>query len=584
MEKIAGTQKNDIFPLIIAVFAVLSYGRIWLFRNIMWDDNCWLLSTYASNNLSDFLNTGWIELRRETLGTFFYYFFTLHKNTNYFYAIWHSVNMVTQIATPIFLYLFVTNLFAGKRVLGVFIAISYVLVPFDYTLPYASTLNYRIGMMLSIISFYLTERALSKEHIRWSYLFLTFLISGLSHYIFMEGTIVFEPARLFLIGYIFHNKGLRSHVLMKRTITLWIPFLLLCIPLVFYKLTFKPYGIYEGMYKSDQFFFLNWKLNIKNVAYLLFFQWFIFAKNIGYATMLSFLLGLFSIFFSLWFLNRLRKKMFTSESLSATGKPKSSIKDSLKEQWHSVRISVFLGIILLFFSIALLNFAGREIARGMNSSHGSIAQFGYAIIIGALLYFLYAAFLPFASKLRICVLSLAIFMGLGVFFHNLNLDLYFNSWHEQNKFMNAFLKKFPALPDNAKFMIDASDNAQYYTQLDNYYKLEFLLNLFYASDADPQKFRRFIVYTIEEFNLNPAVNKFKNSKSVEFYRDTHLGKDTINSEDFIMIKYKNNELLVNREIFNKYPDVPYREWTDKSFPILPQAVRYPFRHKLRLNE
>ena len=235
MEKIAGTQKNYIFPIIIAIFAVLSYGRVWLFRNVMWDDNCWLLSIYSSKNLADFLNTGWYELRRVPLGTFFYYFFDLYKNTNYFYEVWHFINTITQVVTPIFLYFFIANLFIGKRLLGFFIAISYVLFPLDYTLPYASGINYRIGMMLGVISFYFTERGLAKENIRWLYLLVALLLAGLSHYVFIEGTIIFEPARLFVIGYILGRKKSTHSILWKKLMALWFPFFLICIPLVFYK-------------------------------------------------------------------------------------------------------------------------------------------------------------------------------------------------------------------------------------------------------------------------------------------------------------------------------------------------------------
>ena len=322
---------------------------------------------------------------------------------------------------------------------------------------------------------------------------------------------------------------------------------------------------------------------MKTLAYLLFFHWLIFVKNIAYVKLASFLAGILSVFLSLWFLGRLRGRILALEGLSSRGNML-LIKDSFKEQWLSVKAPFFLGVILLSFTIAFLNFTGREIARGMNSSHGSIAQFGYSIIIGTFLYLVFKIFLNFKNKIRAFVILTSIFFGAGVFFNNMNLDLYFNSWHEQNKFIKAFVSRFPTLPNNAQFMIDASDNAQYYTQLDNYYKLEFLINLYYARDADPHKFRNYAVYSIEEFNLNPDMVILKNSRNVTFSRYTHLGKETIDSEDLIILTYKNDELLVNREVLNKYPDAPYREWADKSFPVLPQAVQYSLRHKLRLNE
>ena len=98
-------QEPDYFPLFIAFLAILSFGRIWFLRDVVWDDNCWLLSVYSTKNLEGFLNTGYVELRRVLHGTFVYYFLKIHKNSDYVYLIWHSINIFIQIASPVFLYL-----------------------------------------------------------------------------------------------------------------------------------------------------------------------------------------------------------------------------------------------------------------------------------------------------------------------------------------------------------------------------------------------------------------------------------------------------------------------------------------------
>ena len=133
--------------------------------------------------------------------------------------------------------------------------LSLVVFPLDTTLPYLSAINYRIATLLTLVSFYLTQRSFAKEGTRWTLLLMALAISSLSHYIFLELTIVFELPRLFIIGYIFYKEGTEGKALIKKTLTYWLPFFILCIPLVIYKLTSKPYGIYGGIYKTDFFFF-----------------------------------------------------------------------------------------------------------------------------------------------------------------------------------------------------------------------------------------------------------------------------------------------------------------------------------------
>ena len=76
-------------------------------------------------------------------------------------------------------------------------------------------------------------------------------------------------------------------------------------------------------------------------------------------------------------------------------------------------------------ALLFTEFARWEIGPGMNSSHFAILQFGYAIIIGCLIYIFMVHF-KFLYKDAIVQFSLAVVIGAGVFFNNLNLDLYFN--------------------------------------------------------------------------------------------------------------------------------------------------------------
>lgn len=573
----------DFFPLIIAFFAVVSYSRVLFFRDVFWDDNCWLMAAYSSSNLDQFLNTGFYELRRVPMGAFLYYLFSLHKTTNHPYLIWHTINIIVQVITPIFLYLFIKGLFKGKEVLSLFIAVSFVVFPLDYTLPYLTVISYRIAIMLTMTSFYLIVKALEKDKPEY-FLFLTaILMSIISYYVFLESTVFFELARLFVIGYIFYSKGTERKLLARKAVIYWLPFFLFCIPLVSYKLIFKPYGIYEGVYKADFLFFLKGKEHVRIIKILLFNQWKILLKYIGDIRVLSIVLSLFTVVFSFLILKKISvilkiEKERGNADFSAT--PNEGFKDNLK----FVIIVLLIGILCLLPQILLLEFAGREIAPGMNTSHFLQLQIGYAIILGGFLYYLYRMLLHNSHfKMHWLNLIFSLIIGAGVFFNNLNLDLFFKAHERQDQFWKVFINRFPALPENATFMMDVRDFYFYdATDLDNSYDLEFILNLLYANSKRPKDFRRYKVFPLEEFKPEMA-DRFRcnqvNEERLE--RVTHFGKDALNPCEFIIVYYRDGKLMVNGEIKEMFPNIPYREWLNNDFPELPdKPAAYPLRYNL----
>lgn len=571
-------QNPGLFPLLIALLAVLSYGRIFFLRDVFWDDNCWLLSGFSSGTLDQFLNTGFYEMRRAPLGIFFYYFFSLHKTTGQAYLIWHSINMIIQILTPVFLYFFLKNIFRDKRLLSFFIAASFVIFPLDNTLPYLSAINYRIAILLALISFYLTEKAFGRDN-PWFLLIPSLLISGLSYYVFMEAAIVFEPARLFVIGYILRKKGLDGKGLIKKSLKYFLPFFLLCIPLVLYKLTYKSYGIYGGKYKTDIFFFSRWKEHAKLIGIFLFYQWKVlseYVKDVKIWTILISFLAAGIGFFAIKKLPHIIRDELSNSNMPAPH----SVKGEFKRVWHYVRIVFFVGIVFLAPAVLFMEFARLEIGPGFNSSHFTLLQIGYAIIMGCLIFSGYAVFINSYGRVRLLGLSLVLIIGAGIFFNNLNLDMYFNSWEKQTRFWKSFTKRFPSLPENAIFMMDARDPYYYDTpDLDNTYDLEYMLNLLYADSDKPEKFRRYRVLAVEEVDSDIWKHKCDQAGAEGIRRATHYGKETLNPCEFVVVHYRNGELLVNREIKEKYPDIPYRMWLEKDFPKLPEPVSYPLRHK-----
>ena len=568
----------DPILIFIVIIAGLSCGRVYFFYDVVWDDNCWLLASYSSSNIEQFLNTGLYELRRVPNGIFLYYLFILHKLTDNAYLIWRSADITIQVLTPIFLYTFLKNLFKEMRILSFFAAISFVVFPLDNTLPYLTVIAYRIATLLTIISFYLTVLALEKDRPRPVFLIAAFVLSGLSHYVFMEITIVFEAARLFVIGYIFHTRYAERALLIKKSLLYWSSFLLLCIPLIVYKLMYKPYGMYEGIYKTDFLFFLNWSEHLKVVRLLLFQQWRYLKKYTAEVTVWSVLLGIVAVFVSYMVLRKLHDMRGKSGKIW-----QGTFAATFKAKRHPVWDFLLLAILFLIPPILLLEFANREIGLGFNSSHFNQVQIGYAIIAGAFLYFFFTAFSNSELKVKGARLFISALIGAGVFFNNLNLDLYLNASQRQSRFWESFVARFPSLPENATFLMDVRDYYYFDTaDLDNSYDLELYLNLLYTKSDDPAQFRTYRVFTMEEFKLEMARDSCDNPQQGIMRRITHFGEDVLNPCEFIVVHYRNNELLVNQEILAKYPDVSYRNWADKPVPqLFASSNHYPLRNKLK---
>lgn len=577
MKDPAGDRESDFFPVVIAALAVLSYGRIYFFQDIVWDDNCWLLSAYTSSGLKQFLDTGFFEMRRAPMGVYLYYLLSLHKASNHPYLFWHSLNLLVQVLSPVVLYLFLKNLFE-RRAFALLAAISFVVFPLDGTLPYLCSTVYRSATLFIVTSFYLTERYLARDPPRWSFLAVALLLTGIAEYVFMELTVFLEAARLFVIGYLCFKRGFRGGDLLQRAVGFWAPFLLLSLPLVVYKSLYKPYGIYKGLYSIDKLFFIRWGEHTKVVRILLFQQWQVLSGYLKEVTVWSVALGLMACAGFL-FLIRQIPRLLKGEAGTVEGSPRLS--------WLWVPLS--LGMICLMPLIILLELAGREIGPGMNSNHFNQLQIGYAIILGCLLYLFYRRFSTNYQRSRACHWLLSLLIGLGVFFNNLNLDLYLHATDKQKGFWRAFTTRFPSLPADAVFMMDVRD---FYffdaADLDNTYDLELVLNLLYAQSEDPGAFRKYRVVAVEE--LTPALLKQSCSqlRKVPFERITHFGKEVLNPCDFIFVKYQNQEILVNDEILRNNPEVRYRGWIGKDPPGLRESGkpdssgvrRYLLRHKL----
>jgi hypothetical protein len=568
------SAQRDILPLIIIALCALSFGRVFSLESFFFDDSAWLMSSYTSQDLGGFLDTGFLQLRRSLMGGFFYYYLGLHQATDHAYLIWSFALMTVQVLSSLFLYSLVNNLSEGKRLLSLLVAGSFIALPLDTTFPVHVHINYRSGVMLGIISFYLTERALQKKA-RRGLLPAALALSALSYYVMIEGTVAYEPARLLLIAYMLSKSTPGLRALAGRALRLWSPFIMLTVPLVIYKLLYAPYGSYEGFYATSLLNFLDFMWYADLMRSLLFFNWIALLFFTGDAGVWPYLLGLLT--FSLGVII-LRRRMFPDmqgpEGLAA-GTP---LRDMLGESWKSNRVPLALGATLLVLPALMYIYAGKAPSTGAESRHGIILTFGYAILIGSVAYIPCSTFKHRRWVVPAFMPLVALFLGLGVFFHNVNLDLYRTVAENERRFWRAFTERFQALPEKAAFIMDVQSPAPYYKRmaLFYYYQFEFPLNLLYATSEDPGEFRRHIAYPMHIMKEK----RFESRRAVFNVRPL-WGKDTFDTDKAVIIRYEGAELLVNQEILKKYPKVRYWRWLDKGFPKLPETVpEYPLRHKL----
>jgi len=565
-------EKRGFFISLIITLAVLSYIRYMWLNDVIFDDNCWILSYYATHNLDEFLRTGFYELRRVPLGVFTYYYFSIHKLTDHAYAIWNSLNLAVQILSPVFLYLFINNLSGRNRFLAFLTASVFIVCLADNTLPYYLSIVYRLGTLLCIISFYLTERALIKET-RRGMLLSALTLSAFSSYVLMETTVALEPARLLLIGYMMSGKDLSRNKYLKKTFMLWLPFIIVLVPLLMFKLTHKPYGIYNSTYPIDPYFFLNFELHARAIRHFRFNNWSYLYYLSGVANIWSVISGISSVFIVIITM----VKGGISEC-GASFRELSRINgcDSLRGRTGNLFL---LGLMLFVPVLCMYELAGRVPAPGMEGRHATVLLFGYSIMLGCLFYFFFKG--VFINSLRpLGIALLALFIGAGVFLNNVNLDVYLKGQGHQKSFWKVFTARFPGLPEQASFFMDVrgDDRFEYYADLESNYELELPLNLLYARKTGPGEFRNYKVYALSE----GISDDWKKSGDILFPRQSHWGCDTFDSKQLIIIRYRDGELLVNREILGKYPEVPYRMWLDKDPPEFTGEIpEYPLRYKLK---
>ncbi len=587
-----------ILPAILIILSSLAFLRIWLVQDVIWDDNFWVEAIYECQNYDCFFRAGILEMARPQLAPYTYSLFWFNRHTEYFYVFWHGINTLTSLAPPLLLYFFLRNLFPNKRELAFFSAAAFVVFHLDQTLAFAAASNYRIGLMLTILSFFLTERAFRKNEVRGGYLVAAAICAVISHSVFIEATLTLEPARGLAIAYLVGSRLTQARPVWRWTLRYWYLFVFLTFPIIAYKLLYKPYGMYAHMYGINPLFFLEWRESLVAAAHYLQFSWVVTLHHLDEVSLTSWVLGA-ATFAGSYFL------LYKTDGLPVFGGLRAELGNRptnriLRSAWQSDRKFLLLGAVAFLPPTAFFQVVSRPPITILEtySSHAVISLMGYAMLAGWLLAVVYKASILRNKRDPWMKYFVAAVFGVGVFFNSATIDQYLKSWERQNRFWTAFTQRFPAVPDGKHFVFDVP-SLSLYSDINNIYSVEFQLNMLYAISANPSPFRRVTANVAEVWSDFAAVtifNALQRDTTLEgkgriklpeyvnllMERNTYFGRESIKSEDIIFVHYRGDTLLVNEEISERYPDISYKDWLNRPFPDLPPPPpTYPLRYKMR---
>jgi hypothetical protein len=552
----AGTDdrvNETAIALFLIALSLLGYARVFMLRDAYADDNCWLLAMYISDSLGAFLDSGFLELRRAPQGVFVFVHLLPYRLLENPYVVWHTLILAVQVASPIVLYRFVRHV-SGDAWLAVFVAIVFVVAPLEHVVPYINTLNYRLAALLGIASLYLTDVAAREGRWGWR-LPLAMVLGAFAEHMLIEAAIGFEPARALIVWNRLSRRGRSVRETLAPAIKWLAPFAAIGLALVAYKLLFKPYGIYEGMYSTRLSHFAD-REAISEMNRLLAFGLWRVLKNLGsYAQTTSIVLGMLAAGLAFLFILTLRPGPNVRRVRSSFALP------------LLLAATIIAPVLFIFF------YAGRMPKLGTDSIHGVLIQPGYALLLGAIAYWFALGFYSLGRYgFLIPAFGLSLITGLGIYFSNLNLDLYNVATTRQQDFWSAFKKRFPTLPEHADFVIDVVptrysprlESYFYFEDLYAYYDFEHILNRVYGSGRLTGS-RRYRVYPMQDLKASYA-RKGPALFANKLVRWTHYGNDTLEFGSMTYVYYRGGEIFINREILKENPTVLYRDVANKPLP------------------
>lgn len=546
---------------LLALIGAAGYFQLFWVHDVYWDDNCWLLSRHATANLDEFLDHGFNQMRRSWLGVFLYHYYGIHIYSDHAFVIWNGISFATLLASIYAVYLLALTLSGENRLFALLVGVFYLSNSLDHTIPYVTAINYRIGFVLEIVSIYITSRSILDSRVTWPKTGLALFLTGVSAYVLTESVVAMEPVRLLISGYLLTRSGPQALPVVRQLAKQALLFGALLLPLVLYKVLYKPYGMYASIYQTSV------------LAALRPGPYFELASN---------------LFFGFW------RRVFYAEADKvfvflgvATGlicfvRIKPMLKGGDSTASPNFLFVILCGGAVVLLQAFLFNFAGREFRWGPDSTHGIFMQFGMALVLAGVAHkavsLVTGGVGRFAGMSRFgFAVIISVIAGYGVCVNNVNIALFRDGTAKQELFWKKFTERFPTLPPKAQFVFDV-DISSFHdaADLDTGYDVEAYLNLLYATNTNPTQFHRYSVLAPEELRMM----KIDFPRQDPISRMTRFGIDTIDPKTAIIIHYRGDRILVGKEILTVTPEVSYRPWiqsTDIELP--PEVPSYPLRHK-----
>lgn len=560
---------NSIFKrhyLYLAILSVATFIQMIFIRDVYWDDNCWLLSRYANDSMAGFLDDGFNEMRRTPLGVFYFLYYSVHVLSEHPFLYWNSAALSIQVLSSWAVYALGLKLVPEQRTTALLVAIFYVVMPLDHTMPYLSATNYRLGFLFEITSLLLTYRAV-QGHRPVLNLIASVLLSLFAATTLTEAVVAMEPARMLMIWYAFGSNGSLRDRLM-RLARYGLVFAIPLLPYVYYRIVYKPYGMYSSVYQANfaDLFDLGHHYELLRQLFFGFWRHINSQQNLNPWPIVVLGIGLAIITF------------FVFIRLKIDAKEAPTLSDNRIAHYKKLAL---IGIVIVAFQQILFTFAGREFRWGPDSTHGIFMQLGVVIFEAALVMFIHdklmrSGRLTLLTRYGVAATA-ALFAYLGVHYNNKNISMFLAGTEKQEQFWNAFTERFPTLPPRATFIFDTYVSSFHDSaDMDTGYDIEAYLNLLYAQHAGSDEFHQYSVLAPEEIRQMSIDYEAK----TPITRMTRFGLDTIDPNVATIVAYRDGRIYVDKEILTIEPGVKYAPWIhDTGLPTSDGVGTFPYRHK-----
>jgi len=512
--------------LFIIALAFICWGGLFYLKGIWGDDWAWVWTYFGTSSLHEFL-IPWKNLHKQLEGVLLFLFFKqfemLHFNATF---VWNIVKFIIFFSNTFILYRIAKVLDKNNSKFPVIIAGIYIVSPIVNNICLV-TLAQHIELFSFLVSVLFSIKSLRRDRFsKWYY--ISSIVLAAYPMISLNSFVFFEVIRPVIIFYSLSNiYALNKFVAVRKTIVIWIPFLILCTGVLIYIATHPQTGSYAGIYQM-QAMSITYLKDILN-RYLMTGQYyfdiyFYFALH-NFIHIVHAVLRLYLLLLTASIAVVVALFYGKHEGLS---KEKSNI---------FVKYSVF-GIftsIIGFFPYAMVRDAAW---LGTRSRHAILANLGVAIFVGAVICLLY-----YRNKLTriFSYLIFSVFILFGVLECRIVQDAYAQDWYQQQQIWSKFISSVPDLKEKTFVIFDLPRKEEiYFEGWRGNYEFAAPLNLIYAKSRSISEVNKNFADAFEIMDEKLISNK----KEDEF--DSFKGTQKYFPYNILFVSYLNDNIVINK--------------------------------------